>query len=1433
MQVRVYNDFKRRLLNGEVSADFPCTAVLLNSTFDNMYDTAAYFRNVNDFYAYSPMSLYKIGSEYDDMYYGSLIAKGKALETTYYRDKDINAIDLDNNELMIVTSANASAYRAMYARGTTAQNKRFDDYIDKFGYFYLVARADDFHTLVSRTQSLNMERFVVVLADDIEHIDVTGSCFGCSREYPFRGIFDGNGYALCLHSMQMNSRSNGIFGYISDEAIVRNVIISADSTNIDESDSEISVTNSEQISLNTLKAGLGDVKFGILAGVNNGTVENVVIDAKLCYKSEFTPSFSFVQNKTDYPTELVGESWKQLSSTDFTEASALSSFTNLCYPTPLCLNSEANLIPYVGYFNEGSLNTQTVSLDVTQNNPLYTNTKDAITNTYLSDIYQVYKTKCPELIVQNYLELIGDKSNGISGYLNNYPASLSFRLGPNNKQAYLLGGMFGLNNGDVKDCVCDVQMKFNDNVVALAGGLAGRGARGNLTNVAARAKFVGTSGTYTHDYQLVNEQQKNTIASATFVEEDYATMYYTPDIVNTLSASTLTKFTYNFEESTASTAIIPNFGTLVSANINTDSYGINLDTRGTLTLIGSGYRLTNSESQQSEVDVSDKELFLIYNYNVTDEYLPPSGMNFVYPFSAIDVNGEWIPGTDPINVQLTVQLSNRNIPLKQSLSTYNLYAMSSHTTNGIKLITSETNLLLASAVDNTCKINQQNKIAVKDLILTSEYAMCYQHGYYRARESVSGTVKFNLSAYDVKVNFDETTANIRALTTMHEADNVNIRLAPVFNMGGMFGEYVYSNDQSVNNSFTCAEASGFKWLLDDSQNKTHGFKHFNNVSHFASNVIIDSSNKSNSDLFVSSYAASANARVRNVLDIYLANVIDGVPSEYAGYSTVYKSISSVADSDDCTSAINAFNTLNIYNHITPSVVTTNYTDRDSRGGDEDDLAPNLGITWLDQLFYSYGINMGYNYIPDPSIDATDYKQPFKQFNNPSACSGWYFNFPAQGKVFDATIYAGRPKVSANDSRDRFNTELWKYDSVFSAAFDMSYQNTVYPANSIEKAQCYVTKQLTAYPNQYPLYRGRASLNSSTKLTYEQSAYMKVPVQTRMSAYSAIDVRKAELIDAAHEMHQDVVTDSYIYEYEQNVYSHDLPQLKAHLYSVYGSFTSYDTRTEVENAFVLSSNSYEDVYKKNGYASTHITAGTCDVVIPSSGYDTSFDIDIVNAYMTECATGTIVKFNITTEYGDTPEFEVRDDSRCYLVSGSNNAYAGSLTPARFASELLTVYNNTLYVEYPFTILTGSNLKLAVPMKLKYTLNNTEKTANTIAYIPITRTSVYTLDHKFDIDTRIRNDNVLSANTLCFGFVPMEKDIISVLDKSVNASAYARTLSSDDISYMLLLDNEQRPIVDMKFDTTAVASAGFYVEFESLRKNFSDTTLSAGLLINITK
>ena len=1446
MQVRVYNDFKRRLLNGEVSADFPCTAILLNSAFDAMYDHAAYFRSVADFQAYSANSLkYSDWLFYGDRYTGNLLAHGNVLETTYYRDTNLNEEDTDNSDIMIVTSANSAEYAPMYARGNEQQNARFADYIDKYGYFYLVARADDFNTLVSRTQSLNMERFVVVLADNIEHVDVAGSCFGCSREYPFRGIFDGNGYALCLHSMQIDSRSNGIFGYISDEAIVRNLIISADATELDDTDSEILVTNTEQISLNTLKAGLGDVKFGVLAGTNNGTVENVLINAKLRYSDDFTPSFCFVQNKTDYPSTLIGGGWTSLSSKTMSAVTGLSAFDNICYPTSLCLNSEANLIPYIGYFNEGSFNTQTVPYDVVNGNPLYTNTrKDDSTNlSYLADIYDLYKAKGNAYhSVENYLEVLGNKSMGRNGVMENHDVSLSYRLGPNNKQAYLLGGMFGLNNGDISQCVCDVQMKFDDNFVALVGGVAGRGARGNIKNVAARAKFIGTSGVYNHDYQMTNEKLKNAPASSMFVASSYMRNSYSGTALQELSPTPLTHFSFEWYHDTDELRdVIPNWGTLTVADSNFGSRALNIDTRGTLTLIGSGYQLTNTEAQQTDIDLSGKDVCFIYNYDITDEYFEPSGANMPETFTTVKFMAPMDGWSGLWEYSWHGSTSDR-ISLHQRLSNYSLYAISSRTTGGIKLLTSETTLLIASAAQNShCTINQNNKINVHDLTLRSEFARCdvfYPSDYYTWVGAVSGAVTFNLSAYNVYVTFEQTDENIRALSTMQEEDDVNIRLAPVFNMGGMFGEYIYSNDQSVNSAYVCAEASGFKWHTS-ANNKTRGFSKFNNVSHFASNVVIDSSNKSNSDMFTSSWAASANARVKNDLNFRIANVTSYEMRDIDHMITSVNGISSVYDSDDCTSGIRAFNTLNIYNHITPSVVTTNYTDHDDADiGDDDGTAPNLGITWLDQLFYSYGLNMGYNRIPAAS-DAEGYEEPFKQYNNPSACSGWYFNFPAQGrKFYGINYYDGRsPSASNDDIYGVYDTRLWHYDKIFSAVFGIDTPHDI-TGTYYERSNLYVTKQLTAYPNNYPLYRGRASIGAVIgSLTYDQSAYLTVPVTVPMTVYSAIDDKKTELFEQSNLLHSNKTTESYIYEYTQNIYSKQLPQLSTHVYSVFGSFTSFATKTDVENAYVISSDSYEDIYKQNRCAELSINAGTCDIVVPSSGFGSQFTLDINGANMTECATGAIVKFNISQEYlgAEKPVLELRD-TNCYLSSAVDNGYTNIYTmkPEVSQSANMTLYEDKLYVTYPFIIPKfGVDTYLSIPMKLSYTREGQTRASYTTAYIPISCTTVNTSARVIKLDNSTRNDNILSANTLCFGFVPTEEDIISALNTDTNAKAYARTLSSDDISYMLLLDDQQRPIVDMKFDTTAVASAGFYVELESLRKNPTDKSLSAGLLINITK
>ena len=164
------------------------------------------------------------------------------------------------------------------------------------------------------------------------------------------------------------------FGYISENAIVKNfkilnAFVRDKALRID--DNVLTVTVNEStilISLNSIKRGAGDVNIGVLAGVNNGTIENVVMSAKVVYASMIRPDVYLVQNKSD---QNGGN--KMLISQDileakidnrFTATSALSSYKNFCYPTPLCLNSEANLIPYVGYFNEGCFNSRTRDIDL-------------------------------------------------------------------------------------------------------------------------------------------------------------------------------------------------------------------------------------------------------------------------------------------------------------------------------------------------------------------------------------------------------------------------------------------------------------------------------------------------------------------------------------------------------------------------------------------------------------------------------------------------------------------------------------------------------------------------------------------------------------------------------------------------------------------------------------------------------------------------------------------------------------------------------------------------------------------------------------------------------------------------------------------------------------------------------------------------------------
>ena len=150
---------------------------------------------------------------------------------------------------------------------------QYKEYIEKYGQFFLVGNSNEFAKLVKVCKEQELEYFAVVLYDDIEFIDIIDSCFGSTQEHPFRGLFDGNGYALCIRSISVNKRASGIFGYISENAIVKNfkilnAFVRDKALLIDDNVLTVTVNESTNlISLNSIKRGAGDVNIGIWAGL--------------------------------------------------------------------------------------------------------------------------------------------------------------------------------------------------------------------------------------------------------------------------------------------------------------------------------------------------------------------------------------------------------------------------------------------------------------------------------------------------------------------------------------------------------------------------------------------------------------------------------------------------------------------------------------------------------------------------------------------------------------------------------------------------------------------------------------------------------------------------------------------------------------------------------------------------------------------------------------------------------------------------------------------------------------------------------------------------------------------------------------------------------------------------------------------------------------
>ena len=464
LHTRIYNTFINDFLQGNVPETFSCSAYILNSKYAELADTKYYLKHINDFLKItSGNSLYKDNAT--GLVKGDFVSSGTYIENTYYRDETINE-DTSEDAPLVICNDNLSAFSGKLLANGKLDDK-YKEYINTYGFFYFVTKNNSFAELAK--QCKNKEHFVVVLGDDIDNVVVNGNAFGTSRQHPFRGIFDGNGYTVSISQINANTESNGLFGYIAEDGVVKNLTIN----NTVFSDS-ILVNSTVELNIDMIKGGIGDIKCGVLAGSNYGTIKNVILSGSIDYDGTFNPAFYFTENKSSY-NSIYSSQWQTLAGMypdDILEhIPELPDMTNICYPTQLCVNSVANIIPYIGYFAEGAFNR---TWGVGESKYSYDGAFK-YTN-YMYDIYKLYVAKHPATDDDDdyfYEDDYVKRTVPGDGYSLRGLPQISFRLGPNDKSAYLIGNLVGFNGGVISSAVVVTTATFNSTTVALIGGLAG------------------------------------------------------------------------------------------------------------------------------------------------------------------------------------------------------------------------------------------------------------------------------------------------------------------------------------------------------------------------------------------------------------------------------------------------------------------------------------------------------------------------------------------------------------------------------------------------------------------------------------------------------------------------------------------------------------------------------------------------------------------------------------------------------------------------------------------------------------------------------------------------------------------------------------------------------------------------------------------------